>query len=114
MTSTEVILQNGVTVEFYRPSTTDVVVVPTGTPIAGTNGTDGVDGATIHFITNESELVVGLGADGDLALRRVGSTAAYLYVRTGGVWQLPGTSLVGASGAAQTNWQAAFFTGGWS
>ena len=96
----EYILQSGVSVVMYRPSTTSITVLPTGTPISGTNGTDGVDGTLVRAITNESELVPGFGNNGDWAILVIGAASATLYgPKAGGAWPLPGISLIGASGA---------------
>lgn len=90
-------LMNGVTLTVYYPSTSSVTVLPSGTPIAGSDGTDGADGTQIHYITEESELM-GLGVSGDWAILKIGSSAAVLYgPKSAGAWPLPGTALGGAT-----------------
>jgi hypothetical protein len=94
---TEFSLETGVVATFYRPSSTAVTVLPQGTPISGTDGDDGADGKTIHNGSGApSDL---LGANGDYYIDN-GSPKTIYGPKAGGVWPLPGTSMIGPAGSS--------------
>lgn len=93
MSGLEYTIGMGVVAEFFRPSSTGVTVLPTGTPLDGNDGAPGADGRTI--LNGAGAPSNSLGANGDFYI-----DVAYppkLYgPKASGVWPA-GVSMVGPS-----------------
>lgn len=107
-TPAALVLTSGATAVVYRPSTTTVTVKPTGSPISGTNGTNGADGKSIR--TGTGAPTTGTFNTGDLYLDLLYPQNLYGPRAGDGTWPLIGP-LVGPQGPSGSGVHG-FFTMG--